>query len=189
MVEVVTFHPNPPLEMKNVSSYLLGELPEDTLSCQLYLGILGLKKGLTQGHFLQHLYPSTDQHGGTNTWPLPAPLEITLKSGPNPKAPPEADRKPYCEGIAIELPLAQFCFFCAPAFSLLQSEVSIRRTSSNTLHAPSLKSKLNITLKHGQSSIKVLSVCFYVPHHTLDYELLRTWTAFSNPICLQCSAW
>lgn len=76
-MEVVILHLNLPLEIMCVSPYLLEELPEDTLSCQLYLEIaLATEMCLIQGHSFQQLYPTTDQHGQ---------LETTLKSCPNPE--------------------------------------------------------------------------------------------------------
>lgn len=36
--------PNPPLGMKDVFPYWLEKLPEDTLSCQVYLGMASAKE-------------------------------------------------------------------------------------------------------------------------------------------------
>lgn len=62
---------------------------------------------------------------------------------------------------------------CAPSYSLFPRGIQTETGHLNTVSLP---------------SIKVMSVCTHVPHHTLDYKLFRTGTAFSNCVCLQCLA-
>lgn len=55
-MEVTIPYPNLPFGIKDVFPYLLEELPEDTLSYQLYLEIASAEETcLIQGHFFQQL--------------------------------------------------------------------------------------------------------------------------------------